>query len=104
MQASKNHYYSYPILEKDTPFYHPSNENSNNYQHYHSQRSSSSFPYSLQQNQEPSTTDIEETTRRDEYLAKKLEVELYHMCILLLLIILLRADLLCCEVRHCFLC
>jgi CheY-like chemotaxis protein len=76
MQASKNHYYSYPILEKDTPFYHPSNENSNNYQHYHSQpSSSSSFPYSLQQNQEPSTNDVEEIIRKDPFLKRILIVD-----------------------------
>jgi CheY-like chemotaxis protein len=75
MQASKNHYYSYPNLEKDTPFYHPSNENSDHYQHHYSQPSSSSPHYRLQQNQEPNTTDVEEIIRKDPFLKRILIVD-----------------------------
>jgi hypothetical protein len=39
-QVSKHHY-SYPILDKDTSFYHSHKENSDHYQHYSSQPSSS---------------------------------------------------------------
>jgi len=38
-QGSKHHY-SYPILERDTSSYHPTNENSDHHQHYRSQSSS----------------------------------------------------------------
>jgi hypothetical protein len=44
MQDGK-HYYSYHILEKDTSFYQPSNENSDHHQNYHSQSFS---PYRVQ--------------------------------------------------------
>jgi CheY-like chemotaxis protein len=71
MQARK-HYYSYPILEKDMSFYHPSNETSNHYQHYRSQSSFSS-PYRLQ-NQESNTIDIE-ITRKDPFSKRILIVD-----------------------------
>ncbi len=60
-QVSKHHYL-YPILDKDTSFYHSPNENSDHYQHHHSQPHSSSPsptpPYYLQY-QESSTIDVE---------------------------------------------
>jgi CheY-like chemotaxis protein len=71
MQASKHHYYSYHVLEKDTSFY-QSNENSDYYQHYHSQSSSS--PYSLQ-NHERSSTDVEEIITKDPSLKRILIVD-----------------------------
>jgi CheY-like chemotaxis protein len=49
------HHYSYPILDKDTSFYHSHKENSDHYQHYPSQPSSS--PHL--QNQESNTAALE---------------------------------------------
>jgi CheY-like chemotaxis protein len=69
MQDGK-HYYSYPILERDTFFYQPSNENSDHHQDYHSQSFS---PYRVQ-NQESNTIDAE-IIRKDPFLKKILIVD-----------------------------
>ncbi|MFL6362261.1 MAG: response regulator [Nitrososphaeraceae archaeon] len=71
-QVSKDHYL-YPILDKDTSFYHSHNENSNHYQHYHSQPSSSSPPHQLQ-NQESNTAAVERTWK-DPFLKRILIVD-----------------------------
>jgi CheY-like chemotaxis protein len=68
MQASKHHYYSCHVLEKDTSFY-QSNENSDYYQHSHSQASS----YRLQ-NQKSNTIDIE-IKRKDPFVKRILIVD-----------------------------
>jgi CheY-like chemotaxis protein len=64
------HNYSYLVLEKDTSFYHSHNENSDHYQHYHSQSSS---PYSLQK-PESNITDVE-ITWKDPFLKRILIVD-----------------------------
>ena len=76
MQASKrHHYHSYHVLEKDSSSFYRSNENSDYYHHYHSPSSSfSPPPYSLQ-NQERSTTDVEEIIRIDPFLKRVLIVD-----------------------------
>jgi hypothetical protein len=71
-QVSKHHY-SYPILDKDTSFYHSHNENSDHYQRYHSQPSSSSPPHHLQ-NQESNTAAVERTWK-DPFLKRILIVD-----------------------------
>ncbi|MFL6358525.1 MAG: response regulator transcription factor [Nitrososphaeraceae archaeon] len=71
-QVSKHHYL-YPILDKDTSFYHSHNENSNHYQHYHSQPSSSSPPHQLQ-NQESNTAAVERTWK-DPFIKRILVVD-----------------------------
>ncbi|MFL6345363.1 MAG: hypothetical protein ACJ71A_07955 [Nitrososphaeraceae archaeon] len=71
-QVSKDHYL-YPILDKDTSFYHSHNENSNHYQHYHSQPSSSSPPHQLQ-NQESNTAAVERTWK-DPFIKRILVVD-----------------------------
>jgi CheY-like chemotaxis protein len=78
-QVSKDHYYSYAILDKDTSFYHLPNENGDHYQHHHSQPHSSSSPppYHLQ-NQESNlhtTTDMERVTKELSFLKKILIVD-----------------------------
>ncbi|MFL6342436.1 MAG: PleD family two-component system response regulator [Nitrososphaeraceae archaeon] len=71
-QVSKHHYL-YPILDKDASFYHSHNENSNHYQHYHSQPSSSSPPHQLQ-NQESNTAAVERTWK-DPFIKRILVVD-----------------------------
>ena len=71
-QVSKHHYL-YPILDKDASFYHSHNENSNHYQHYHSQPSSSSPPHQLQ-NQESNTAAVERTWK-DPFIKRILIVD-----------------------------
>src|SRR5919198_514292 len=68
-QVSKHHY-PYPILDKDTSFYHSHNENSDHYQHYHSQPSYSRHL----QNQESNTASVERT-RKDAFLKRILVVD-----------------------------
>jgi hypothetical protein len=71
-QVSKDHYL-YPILDKDASFYHSHNENSNHYQHYHSQPSSSFPPHHLQ-NQESNTAAVERTWK-DPFIKRILVVD-----------------------------
>ena len=66
------HHYSCPILEKETSFYLPSNENSDHYQHYRSQPSPSHYHL---QNQESNTIDREEITKKDPFLKRILIVD-----------------------------
>jgi CheY-like chemotaxis protein len=70
MQASKHHY-SYPILKKDTSFYHPANENSDHHQHYRSQSSSSN----RLQKPESNIIDAEIIIRKDPFLKRILIVD-----------------------------
>jgi CheY-like chemotaxis protein len=71
-QAKKHH--SFPILDKDIPFYHPDNDH-NDQQHYRSE--SSSFPPRHLQNQESNatTTDIERGTKEQLFLKRILVVD-----------------------------
>ena len=66
VQAKKCHY-SYLILDEDTSsFYHPRhNENVDHYPHYHSQSSSHHI-----QNQESTTTAVEEVIRKDPFVKR----------------------------------
>ncbi len=69
MQDGK-HYYSYPIFDRDTSFYQPSNENSDHHQNYDSQSFS---PYCIQ-TQESNTIDAE-IIRKDTFLKRILIVD-----------------------------
>jgi CheY-like chemotaxis protein len=70
-QVSKHHYYSYPILDKET-FYHLPNENGDHYQHHHSQPPPPSYHL---QYQESSTIDVEGITRKEPFLKRILIVD-----------------------------
>ena len=69
MQDGKHYYYSYPILERDTSFYHPTNENSDHHQNYDSQSSSNYL-----QKPESNTIDAE-IIRKDPFLKRILIVD-----------------------------
>ena len=69
MQDGK-HYYSYPIFDRDTSFYQPSNENSDHHQNSDSQSFS---PYCIQ-TQESNTIDAE-IIRKDTFLKRILIVD-----------------------------
>jgi CheY-like chemotaxis protein len=69
MQDGKHYYYSYPILERDTSFYHPTNENSDHHQNYDSQSSSNYL-------QKPESNIIDaEIIRKDPFLKRILIVD-----------------------------
>ena len=69
-QGSKHHY-SYPILERDTSSYHPTNENSDHHQHYRSQSSSSN----RLEKPESNIIDAEIIIRKDPFLKRILIVD-----------------------------
>ena len=68
MQDGK-HYYSYPILDRDTSFYQPSDENSDHHQNYDSQS-----PSNYLQKPESNTIDAE-IIRKDPFLKRILIVD-----------------------------